>query len=171
MHGLRGIIIIIIVGIGSVIIVRLVADRPLSSPSGGQFGGWSQVLHGALHSPCWCCRCWRSVCYCFPNSWKRSALFIQGVCHYNIEHKDTHTHVKEERESKRKEKGWREESDAKHCFWLEDAAATAATTCIFMSKLWLCHALGRDVNKHDKKNQQKKQYKNPNWNFATFERK
>lgn len=43
--------------------------------------------------------------------------------------------MKEERESKRKEKGWREESDAKHCFWLEDAAATAATTCIFMSKL------------------------------------
>lgn len=46
----------------------------------------------------------------------------------------THTHVKGERESKRKEKGWREESDAKHCFRLEDAAATAAATCIFMSK-------------------------------------
>lgn len=74
------------------------------SISGGQVGGWSQVLHGALHSPCWCCRCWRSVCYCFPNSWKRSALFIQGACHYNIEHKDTHTHTEREKEKAREKK-------------------------------------------------------------------
>lgn len=60
----------------------------------------------------------------------------------------THTHTHGKRENKSKEKGWREESDAKHCWRLEDAAATAATTCIFMSKPWLGHALGRDVNKH-----------------------